>query len=413
MENPVPVPAAPSAEPAWWHPLDPRRSLRARAALLAGGTAVAFTALLSWGAGAFFQRTIEAERRARFESLAVQLADKLDRAIYERQRALTLAARLPAIRGAAAAPAEARRTLEALRDGAFDFTWLGVTDATGRVLAATGGLQQGANASTQPWFRGAQERPHVGPPRERPDLARVAAADDEGAAATRFFDVAVPLTDDTGQFGGVLAASIRWNWSRDVLYSVVPDTLLRERIGGTVYDSNQDVLLDSGVTGWTQPPAPPALPEGRAARGALVEDPGHGAPFYTGFARSRGFRDYRGLGWVALVRQPLELAFGPVEILQRTIAILGAGLAAAAALVAWIAAGRTARRLRSIAAAARRIRGGDVLAVLPRPRGADEVAGLNRALDTFVEDMRAQQNALTAERDRLAAQLHARDAEKR
>jgi HAMP domain-containing protein len=405
MQTPSAAPPAPAAaeEPAWWHLLDPRRSLRARAALTVGGVAAAFTVGLSWGAGALFRGTIEAERSARFESLAFQLADKIDRSLYERQRALALAARLPAIRDAAAAPAAARQALEALQDAAFDFSWLGITDAAGRVVVATGRLNEGADAGAQPWFRGATERPHLGPPRERPDLARLAAADDDGRAATRFLDVAVPFIGETGQFAGVLAAHVRWNWSADVLLSVVPDALVRENIGGTLYDAATEALLDSGSSGWSQPPEPPAVPETRGARGTLTETPAGGAPFYTAYARSRGFRDYRGLGWVAVVRQPLDLALAPVTALRRTIEACGFALAAIGALAAWIVAGRTARRLRAIGVAAHRIRGGDALALLPRPHGTDELAGMNRALDA----------ALTAERDRLAAQLHARDAENR
>jgi HAMP domain-containing protein len=411
MENPASAPA-PDDE-AWWHVLDPRRSLRARAALTVGGTAVVFTVLLSWGAGAMFRRTIAAEREARFESLAFQLADKIDRGLYERQRALALAARLPAVRGAATATAPARQALDALQDAAFDFSWLGITDAAGRVLVATGRLNEGADAATQPWFRGATERPHLGPPRDRPDLARLAGADDDGRAATRFFDVAVPFTDDTGQFAGVLAAHVRWNWSQDVLLSVVPDALVREKIGGTIYDATHEALLDSGATGWSQPPDPPAVPDTRGARGTLVETPAASAPFYTAYARSRGFRDYRGLGWVTVVRQPLDLVLAPVTALRRTIEACGLALAAVGALAAWIVAGRTARRLRALGVAAHRIRGGDVLALLPRPRGRDEVAQANRALDTLVQEWRAHLTTLTEERDRLAAQLRSRDAEKR
>ncbi len=409
----TPAPASAPADDAWWHVFNPWRSLRARAALLVGGTAVGFTALIVLGAGAMFRRTIEAERHARFESLAFQLGDKLDRAVYERQRALQLAARLPTIRSAVTAPAASRRVLEVLQDATLDFSWVGVVDPAGRVIAATGGLFEGSDVSTQPWFRSAQEHAHIGPPRERPDLARAVAAADDGSAATRFLDLAVPIANEAGQFGGVIAAHVRWNWSRDVLASVVPDTLMRERIGGTVYDATREVLLDSGVTGWSQPPEPPTIPELRGARGALVETPAGGAPFYTGYARSRGFRDYRGLGWVTVVRQPLDRAFASVDALQRGVSIWGAVLAAVGAGIAWAVAGRTARRLRVLGVAAHRIRGGDVLAVLPQPRGTDELAVMNRALDGLVEHWRAQQVTLAAERDRLAAQLHARDTEKR
>jgi hypothetical protein len=172
------------------------------------------------------------------------------------------------------------------------------------------------------------------------------------------------------------------------------------------------VLLDSGASGWTQPPEAPPVGEGRRFRGSLTEPTG-GTTYLTGYSRSRGFREYRGVGWLVVIRQPAERTFAPVDALRRAIAQWGAGLTALAVIAAWILAGRHARRLRSVRAAAERIREGDILSVLPRPKDESEIAAMCGALDDLVEDLRAKQEKLTAENARLTAQLRENDAAKR
>jgi hypothetical protein len=78
----------------WWTVFDPRCSLRARAALLVAAGGALFTALLIWLAGTLLQRELQATKGAAFDTLAFQLGDKVDRALYERYRALVHAASL-------------------------------------------------------------------------------------------------------------------------------------------------------------------------------------------------------------------------------------------------------------------------------------------------------------------------------
>ena len=110
-----------------------------------------------------------------------------------------------------------------------------------------------------------------------------------------------------------------------------------------------------------------------------------------------GYRDYRGLGWLVAVRQPANLALAPARDLQRTIAGWGFVLTAVLVTVSWISAGRLARRIRTIELAANRIREGDVLTVLPRPRGEGELAQMCGALGELVQELR--ENPSTAAHD--------------
>ena len=349
-----------------------------------------------------YRRALHRHLAATFETLAFQVSDKLDRSVYERYRNLQLAANLPAIRDSAASPVERRRVLDSLRETSADFAWIGLADASGRIIAATGRLFEGTPAETRPWFRGGREFPFIGPLHEMAELKDPAG---EGESSSRVFDLSVPVTDATGQFGGVLAAQVRWNWARDVQLSVIPETAVRDQIGVTVYGASRDVMLDSGASGWTQPPDAPAVGESRRSRGSLVETAAGGTTYLTGYARSRGFREYRGIGWLTVVRQPVERAFAGVGALRRNIALWGGVLTLAGGVASWVLAGRHARRLRSMRAAAERIREGDILAVLPRPKGESEMAAMCGALGDLVEDLRAQREQLTTENARLAAEL--------
>lgn len=378
----------PPSTAGWWL-FDPRRSLRARAALLLGGATLLVALAASWTTTSLYRRSVEQQLGGAFETLAFQLADKIDRTLYERYRTLVLASNLDALRRWETSATDRRRVLEAIQEGSPEFAWIGFADAKGRILAATHSQLENQEAAARPWFRGAQEHPYLGTLREIPELARDAAPASDDGSPPRFLELAVPVTSADGRFAGVLAAQLRWNWSREVQLSVVSEAAARERLATTLYHGN-DVLLDSGGHGWTHAPEAPAVAEGRKLRGWLIETTSVGATFLTGFARSRGFREYRGLGWLAVVRQPVDRAFAPVQPLQRSLVAWSLVFALAVAVASWVVAGRLARRLRSVRASAIRIHEGDILAVLPRPPGESEMSHMCRALSDLVEDLRAR-----------------------
>jgi hypothetical protein len=408
-----PTSPSPATSPAWWWIFDPERSLRARAALFVGVGTLALTFLLTWITGALYESSITNHVGGTFETLAFQVGDKLDRAIYERYRTLLLAANLTPIRDAAGGDAARRNVLDSLLETSAEFAWIGLTDPSGRVVVATNRLFEGVSVENRTWFRSGRELPFVGSLREIAELARETPPTTDGERSSRFLDIAVPVTGADGQFAGVLAAHVRWNWSHDVQMSVVPEAAARERIGVTVYGSGRDVLLDSGGSGWSQPPEAPTLTDSRRFRGRMLEHTAGGTRYLSGFARSRGYREYRGIGWLTVVRQPIDRVVADVARLRRGIVLWGSLLTVAAGTANWILAGRHARRLRSVRAAAERIHEGDVLSVLPRPRGESEIAVMCGALDDLVEDLRAKQERILAENARLAAQLRENDAANR
>jgi hypothetical protein len=372
----------------WWWVFDPRMSLRAAAALFVGLGTVLLTILIAWIAGRNLHHTLEQQAGMAFEALAVQMSDRIDRTLYERYRTLQFAANLDLLRSYATPVAERRRALLALQDATPDFAWLGFADAQGRLVAATRGYAEGTSVAERRWYRTTREQSYAGGPREAPELPAEILPPEEGEPAPRVFDLAVAVLDADGRFAGVLAAHVRWGWTREVLAAVVPEAARREHQGITVYSADGDVLLDSGSSGWTRPPDFPALPDRRRLRGHLIEPTSLGTTYLTGYARSRGYREYRGLGWITALRQPVAPAFAPVAALRDTIARWGFGFALAGMLVAWLYAARLSRRLRAVGTAAGRIQGGDVLARLPSGRGEGELARMCGALNRLVDDLR-------------------------
>lgn len=391
----------------WWWVFDPRQSLRARAAMIFGGLALAFSLLLGWTAETLFRRHLSRQLGPTFENFAFQIGDKLDRALDERLRGLQLGAALAPLKNPASSVAERRALLDVLLNAAPDCAWIGYVDAEGHVVAAAPQFFEGDSVAASAWFRGARRAPFVGGVRDLPDLARE--LPNPGEEKPRFLEVAVPVNDARGNSLGVLGAQLRWAWARDTQHSVVSDLARREHIVVTIYSPEGEVLLDSGAMGWTEPPPAPVVNRAIGARGFLSENvPGDGE-FLTGYARTKGFGEFRGANWLVTVRQPAASALAPVDDVQRWIVRSGAVFTLVLAVLGWLVAGRIARRMRAVAAAAERIRGGDVLTLMPRPPGAGEVQAMCGALGEMVDNFRQQQERLEADNQRLAARSPAPD----
>ncbi len=379
----------------WFSVFDPRRSLRARVALVAGGIALIFILLLGGTAESLLRGQIERQVAPTFATLAGEIASKLDRGVHARVHHLQLAAALAALSENSAAAKTP--VVESLLDSLPDCAWVGFADANGQLVATSQRVFEGTRVAENDWFRGARDRPFVSEPSEFTELARAVSDPDE--IAPRFFAIAVPVRDARGKFLGVLCAQIRWSWVAEINYSVLPDAMRREKIGGTIYSSTGAVLLDSGVSGWSEPPDSPVNRIDQRDRGSFHETTAHGATYLTGYARSRGYREYRGLGWFVAVRQPTARVFTPAVELRLWVIRVGLTLTAIVTVLGWILAAGIARRLDLLTATARRIRAGDILTIFPQPRGQNEFSRLYAALGAMLTHFREQTGESAREKE--------------
>lgn len=359
--------------------LNPRRSLRARFALLIGGSGLAL-ALLSAAVVDRTQRDQLTElhgQAMRREALLISRA--LDAALQQRLQQLQDTATHPLLASGLVEPGDARLLLESLRAQQPALAWLAIVDPRGIVQVATNALLEGSDLSQERWFAQAVKGPWIGT--RRPAGPLTTSLGLVNGAAPFLIDLGVPLVDMKGRRTGVLTARLRWEWL-DGLYQVMQQPA--EHLPGSermVLDRDGRVLLG---------PAPrldQTLPRELQMAGPprVLAWPGEGE-FVTAWAREGAQTSAAGLS--VLVRQPAALAFQSAdELRQRLLLLGGAGTLAFILLSIWMA-GRVARPIQELSAAALRVVHDEPpqFAAIP-PGRSDEVAEVARALHTLHDEL--------------------------
>ncbi len=322
---------------------------------------------------------------------ALELAENLDREMAVRIQEVQLLAGLDVMR-TIADPSAVRRYIDGLQDSIPVFSWVGILDPSGIVLAATDGVLEGANIAQRPVFQEGIKGMFIGDVHDAVLLAKL--IPDPSGEPVKFVDIAARLSGRDGGTVGVIAAHLSWAWARQIETSVM--TRLRDRAGLGLYvvSTDRTVLLAPerelhgsrlGLQAVTR------AQEGHA--GWTVETWPDGLEYVTGYARGRGHGDYAGLGWVVLARQPVSAAFAPVVVLLGDIAVIGLVFAIVAALIGWMAASTIVAPLRRIATEAdaiRRNRGGRFTAV----GGPREIRLVSEAIEDLVDTVFEKDEAL-------------------
>jgi diguanylate cyclase (GGDEF)-like protein len=318
---------------------------------------------------------------------AQEVADKLDRGMYERRRDIQLEARTLTDMNLGQ-PSLIRKRLNALREGSDSYAWIGYADTDGTVVAATDGVLEGDNVAQRPWFGGAVNTAFVG------DVHRALLLEKHlnpsGGEPLRFMDVAMPVFRNDGLFVGVLGAHIDWRWVRaaaagtdngqpteTIILSMADKVLLGPR-------DLQDTTL--------------ALTGARQARQGFhsyrIERWPDGKTYLTGYVMSRGHQGYPGLGWVVLVREELDHAYAPVRALNKQVFLVGTAIAALFAAFGWFLAVLISRPLISISNAALSIEQRKSNIAFPISKNFREVAILSRSLSDLFKTLMQREKQL-------------------
>jgi len=393
--------------------LNPRRSIRTRIGLAIGSVALLLSILASLLVGYTVSEQIKVNVGQSLAELAYQMTDKLDRGMFERYRDLQILSTLNAIRALDSDLLEQRTLLEKLQSTYPDYAWIGLADNQGIVQASTGKLLEGKSVSQSPWFINGQKAPYVGDVHEALKLASL--LPNPSREPLRFVDVAVPVLDLQGNPRGVLAAHLSWTWSKEVQTSLLRSLQSRNTQMFILRQDGNPLLGPPGFN--AQPQAktsstkPLSLTSIKAAQRGLnsysIETWSDDKTYLTGFARSSGYRNYPGLGWLVLVRQKTDVAFAPAQRLQQQIFEWNVTLGGLFAVLGWLVANRITKPMVAIAAAADRIRQGNTTVEIPVLQGQDETANLSKSLNTLVSTLTQQENDLKANNQQLQLKIRA------
>ena len=252
------------------------------------------------------------------------------------------------------------------------YSWIGVTNVDGKVLASTRGMLEGASVAQRPWFRRGLTGPSAVDVHEAQLLAQLLPQQSE---PPRFIDLAAPIRQAGGATFGVLGAHLDWRWVIENLTSMQApgiDVLLlsRER---TVLFGPPDLINKPLTVG-------SALSANRATAVVLDERWPDGKAYITVVIPTVGHENLPSFGWSLLIRQDSDSALGPTHELVRTFwSILGTGALFAMVLLA-LGAHWITTPLRRLAASAEAITNDPEASAPHVETRYDEAARLSDAL---------------------------------
>lgn len=333
--------------------------------------------------------------------LAQSLARQLDSTMWSRANQIAALSRIEALKN----PAVAQSTIDELKRRDPTLAWIGMTDASGRVVAASNGLLLGVDISRRPVHQEGMKGLFVGDVHDA--VALRGKVPYQTGETPKFVDVSAPLMKEDGTIVGVLAAHYSWEWALASIQQLIEP--LSDRKGLTLYILSADGTVLIGPEASIGKPLPvPTLPAGKLRDGWSSDVWPDGITYVTGVAHGKGLHDYAGLGWTVVARQPADIVYAETNRLRLTIIGSGALLALLFTWIGWVAAGRIARPLGAIADAAERIGKGERGVAIPDVGGAAEIRRLSVSLREMVDSLTNKDAALMrlediAYEDRLTA----------
>jgi signal transduction histidine kinase len=270
------------------------------------------------------------ERGADLARTAARVADRLDRVLFERFGDIQLFANDRVL--LEGQPDAKRQRLLQYRKMYWQYSWIGVTDATGRIVAATDlfarpdtvGTAEGGPGFTQPdWFKRVRQTGQV-----QLEAAHLS-PESEGIMAVGF---SAPIYGAQGDFRGVVTSRVALENLRTILEQEAKlqhgeeahDWLVLDRQGTVILEKSQPTGMNSSLSMKELPSVGRAA--GERDQSGFVEELHQRLqiPVVTGYATAGGYSKFPGFDWTVLVRLDRERAYAPIN--RRVWAVVGVGL---------------------------------------------------------------------------------------
>lgn len=334
--------------------------------------------------------------------VSYQMADKLDHYMWSRYGEVSLLSKIDTFSNLENIT-EIRNLIEELQKNAPEYAWIGVLDTEGNVVIATGGILEGKNISARPVYQQALEEPFIGDVHEAVLLSSL--LPNPTGEEMKFVDISMPIKDENGNLQCILATHLSWKWAKEIEDSIMKPLKYRHDLDLFIISNDNTVLLGpDGMLG--EKLELESINNSKSNESNwMVETWQDGKEYLTGYSSENGYKNYKGLGWTILVRQPLNIAYEPVEELRDFIIIIGVVLAIIFAFIGWIIAGVIAKPLKKIVLSADKLRLGQQVEI-PEYHGIKDIELLSVSLRSLIGSLINTENALgemegIAHRDQL------------
>ncbi len=268
------------------------------------------------------------ERGVDLARTAARVADTLDRVLFERFGDIQIFANDRILLDGT--PDEKTKRLRQYQKLYWYYSWLAVTDATGRTVAATDSSEAGETGKANE--RSAEG--NSGPThrdwwfylvRQTGEVQLMGAHLVKGITAVGF---AAPIYGPQGDFRGVVTSRVPLDNLRAIIEEEklqqreeIYDWLILDRRGVVVAEKEHSESLSHTLM---KLPSAGRAAEDRDKPGFVEElHERRQVPVVTGYARTRGYSNFPGFDWTVLVRLDRDQAYGPINRLIWTVGLIG------------------------------------------------------------------------------------------
>lgn len=269
----------------------------------------------------FLRAMLVAERGNELAVNAAAVADTVDRVLFERYGDIQLFANDGVILEGTSEERTAR--LLHYHKLYWYYSWLGITDAGGTVIAATD-MRTASDVPTinQENFKAVRQSGTI-----HAELVSLSV----GPKQQKAVGFMAPMYGPRGEFRGVVASSVPLDNLRSIF-----EQEGRLRYGQDTYDwlllTREGLIISEKQAASDSANGPIMLEipsKSRASsdrnRSGFVEEVHHrlGYSVVTGYASTRGYRDFSGFDWIVLFRQTHDQVYAPIDRLLWTVGGIG------------------------------------------------------------------------------------------
>lgn len=352
---------------------------------------MAVTAGLSFVWISMLTPRIERNAAVALQAVARNAARAVGDGVYERSREVELLAGAEALWVHGLTHEGVRQILVLNQTATPNNRWTVIADPQGIVQVATGGMSEGLDVGTRPWFVGGLKGPYVGEVRASTRPVSPTAPQDN-AEPVRLLDFSAPIRVGR-EVVGVLAASSNWTWANDVIESLLPANAHDLGLSMFIFDRNGRVIHAPDGQAESFVARGQVLPVLEGGRHILLADKSlaavlpwkDGRDYLTAMVRLPARSEASDLGWHVVARVPVETAFASVRLATQYAVAVGLAASILAAVLAWLAAYRLSAHLSTIASAAGACREGWPGARIPLLHSSSEVHHLSTSLQAMTE----------------------------
>ena len=343
-----------------------RTQLAVVMALVVAALVLSLTAVLT----AMMQVQIERDKGAALSAVGRSVTIALGKNIRDRIQQVQQLVEAQEVWDGGLDSATVQHALQRMKQARPVASWIGVADASGKVVTATDGMLQGRQVEERPWFAAGLKGLYVGDVHQAKLLASLLPPPPDGEPL-RFIDIAAPIKPQ-GRVLGVLGLHADVSSLEVIAAAFLPKNAVERRVevyvmtrsGEVIYGRDRGAGIDLERLAGDLAALGPFLPS-EQARPAVDIAWDDGERYLTTRWMLDDYTPGINLGWLVLVRQPVDIAYAPARQAAHRALIAGLFSALVAVVIGLVLGRQLTVPIERMARAARDVERGIPGAYIP------------------------------------------------